>query len=196
MKKRFWKVSNLLLTSLITALGFNSCYVQKKTSHLDDSAIDESAISGSNTIVKAAQDSDTIAKPNLDNIVIVYGPPALGSDNDRTWEEKINDPNFVYDVVENMPYFPDNYEWIQKNLRYPEDARQKNIKGRVIVQFIVERDGSISTPKVVRSVHPSLDMEALNLLQRMPKWRPGTQNGIKVRVRYILPIIFTLPTNP
>lgn len=73
---------------------------------------------------------------------------------------------------------------------YPADAQEEGASGRVIVQFIIEKDGSISSPKVVRGKHPSLDREALRLVKMMPKWTPGHNNRQAVRVRYLLPINF------
>ena len=105
----------------------------------------------------------------------------------------------VFDVVEQMPRFPgDNGDgavlnsWLSKNLRYPPIAEENGIKGRVVCQFVVERDGSISDIRVVRSVDPSLDKEAVRVIKAMPKWIPGKQNGSSVRVKFTLPVTFTL----
>lgn len=105
----------------------------------------------------------------------------------------------VFDVVEQMPRFPgDNGDgavlngWLGKNLRYPPIAEENGIKGRVVCQFVVERDGSITDIKVVRSVDPSLDKEAVRVIKAMPKWIPGKQNGSSVRVKFTLPVTFTL----
>ncbi|MDE6012130.1 MAG: TonB family protein [Prevotella sp.] len=105
----------------------------------------------------------------------------------------------VFDVVEQMPRFPgDNGNgavlngWLSKNLIYPPIAEKNGIKGRVICQFVIERDGSITDLEIVRSVDPSLDQEAVRVIKAMPKWIPGKQNGSSVRVKFTLPIIFTL----
>ena len=105
----------------------------------------------------------------------------------------------VFDVVEQMPRFPgDNGDgavlnsWLSKNLRYPPIAEENGIKGRVVCQFVVERDGSISDIRVVRSVDPSLDKEAVRVIKAMPKGIPGKQNGSSVRVKFTLPVTFTL----
>ena len=105
----------------------------------------------------------------------------------------------VFDVVEQMPRFPgDNGDgavlnsWLSKNLRYPPIAEENGIKGRVVCQFVVERDGSISDIRVVKSVDPSLDKEAVRVIKAMPKWIPGKQNGSSVRVKFTLPVTFTL----
>ena len=101
-----------------------------------------------------------------------------------------------FDVVEHMPKFPGGtqalMEFLSKNIRYPKDAAMAGIQGRVIATFIVEKDGSITEPKVVKPVSPSLDAEALRVVTAMPNWEPGTQNGEPVRVKYTIPITFRL----
>jgi tonB family C-terminal domain len=102
----------------------------------------------------------------------------------------------VYDIVEQMPSFPGGleelYKWIDNNVQYPAVARENGIEGRVILKFIVEKDGSLSDSTVIHSVHPMVDREALRLVGQMPKWNPGKRAGIPVRVRYCLPIKFKL----
>ena len=102
----------------------------------------------------------------------------------------------VYDIVEQMPSFPGGleelYKWIDNNVQYPAVARENGIEGRVILKFLVEKDGSLSDSTVIPSVHPMVDREALRLVGQMPKWNPGKRAGIPVRVRYCLPIKFKL----
>lgn len=102
----------------------------------------------------------------------------------------------VYDLVDEMPSFPGGleelYKWIDNNVQYPAVARENGIEGRVILKFIVEKDGSLSDSTVIHSVHPIVDREALRLVGQMPKWNPGKRAGIPVRVRYCLPIKFKL----
>ena len=102
----------------------------------------------------------------------------------------------VYDCVEQMPSFPGGSqklkEFIEENLRYPKELEESCVQGRVIVRFIVERNGKLSNVKVVKSVHPVLDKEALRIVKLMPRWIPGRQNGITVRVKFYIPIIFRL----
>ncbi len=111
-------------------------------------------------------------------------------------QKNIEENMETFDVVERMPVFPGGQtalmEYIGKNLRYPAKAQQEKIQGRVIASFIVEKDGSISEPTIMRSVSPELDAEAIRLLSTMPKWTPGTQGGKEVRVRYTVPIHFRL----
>ena len=100
------------------------------------------------------------------------------------------------DVVEQMPYFPGGTNallaYLEENIKYPEDCEEVCVQGRVVVSFVVEKDGSISDAKVVRSVYPSLDEEALRVVNGMPKWRPGKHNGQSVRTKYTIPVIFRL----
>jgi TonB family protein len=100
----------------------------------------------------------------------------------------------VYDVVEQMPSFPGGYDalsaYIKDNLKYPPEHIESCIQGRVVVCFIVEKDGSTSNIKVVKSIEPALDKEAIRLTKSMPRWNPGKQNGQVVRVKYYIPVIF------
>ena len=111
-----------------------------------------------------------------------------------TAQTKKND--MVFDVVEVMPQFPGGQiamlQYLMKNIKYPEQAVKEGIQGRVTVRFIVEKDGSISDVKPVLSVHPLLNKEAVRVVESMPKWTPGKQNGKPVRVRYNLPVMFKL----
>ena len=106
------------------------------------------------------------------------------------------DANGIYTVVEVMPEFPGGMNgclnFIAKNIKYPAEAQEKKIMGKVIVQFVVEKDGTLSSFKIVRSVDELLDNEALRVLKMMPKWTPGTQRGKAVRVKYTMPVTFTL----
>lgn len=105
-------------------------------------------------------------------------------------------PQDVFDVVEEMPQYPGGMQamlsFLQENITYPKDAQEKKISGRVLVTFVVEKDGSISNVETVKSVFPSLDEEAVRIVKAMPNWKPGKQNGKVVRVKYTLPISFSL----
>ena len=102
----------------------------------------------------------------------------------------------VFDVVEEMPSFPGGQgalmAFLSSNIKYPVVAQENGVQGRVIVGFVVERDGSISDVRVMRSVDPSLDREAQRVVKAMPKWKPGKQNGSAVRVKYTVPVVFRL----
>ena len=102
----------------------------------------------------------------------------------------------VFDVVEEQPSFPGGQgalmQWLSDNIKYPVIAAENGIQGRVIVQFVVSKTGSISNVNVVRGVDPSLDKEAVRVVKAMPNWTPGKQNGTTVNVRYTLPVTFKL----
>jgi len=104
--------------------------------------------------------------------------------------------NMVFDVVEVMPQYPGGpiamLKYIMENIKYPEQAMKEGIQGRVTVRFIVEKDGSISDVRPVLSVHPLLNKEAVRVVESMPKWSPGKQNGKPVRVRFNVPVMFKL----
>ena len=102
----------------------------------------------------------------------------------------------VFDTVEQMPEYPGGMqamiEFLQTNMKYPEDAAKQKVEGRVMVQFVVETDGSVSDVHVAKQVFPSLDAEAIRVVQAMPKWTPGKDKGRVVRVKYNLPIVFRM----
>ena len=106
------------------------------------------------------------------------------------------DPSKPYDVVEQMPQYPGGhgklFEYLSKNVRYPKEAEDKCLQGRVIATFVVEKDGSITNAKIVKSIDPALDAEALRVINGMPNWIPGKQNGEPVRVKYTVPVTFRL----
>jgi protein TonB len=93
-----------------------------------------------------------------------------------------------------MPSFPGGqkalFDYLAENVRYPDDCEDTCVQGRVIVSFVVERDGRITEAKVVKSVYQSLDEEALRVVSGMPKWAPGKLNGEAIRTKYVIPITF------
>jgi len=110
-------------------------------------------------------------------------------------EEEVEEQQ-IFQVVEEMPEFPGGMaeclKFLAKNIKYPTIAQENGVQGRVIVQFVVNQDGSIVDPVVVRSVDPYLDKEALRVIRMMPKWKPGKQRGKAVRVKYTVPVTFKL----
>ena len=102
----------------------------------------------------------------------------------------------VFDTVEQIPEYPGGMqamiEFLQTNMKYPDDAAKQKVEGRVMVQFVVETDGSVSDVHVAKQVFPSLDAEAIRVVQAMPKWTPGKEKGKVVRVKYNLPIVFRM----
>lgn len=107
----------------------------------------------------------------------------------------------VYEVVENMPEFPNGgmtalKKYLSDNIRYPEAAHKAGIQGRVTVQFVVGKDGSIGNVSILRGVNADLDAEAIRVISSMPKWKPGTQKGEPVKVKYTVPVMFRLAPEP
>ena len=111
-------------------------------------------------------------------------------------EEEEPEEQQIFQVVEEMPEFPGGMaeclKFLGKNIKYPTISQENGVQGKVIVQFVVNKDGSIVDPVVVRSVDPYLDKEALRVIKTMPKWKPGKQRGKAVRVKYTVPVTFKL----
>ena len=114
----------------------------------------------------------------------------------RTVTVQKPDNDSVYQIVEEMPQFPGGEQammkYIAENVKYPEDAKEKNQSGRVFLSFVVEKDGRVDDVKVLKSVCESVDNEAVRVVKAMPNWKPGKQKGKPVRVSYCLPITFKL----
>ena len=104
--------------------------------------------------------------------------------------------NVVYDVTETMPQFPGGQgvmmKYLAANIKYPASAVKAKKQGRVIVAFVIQKDGSVTNARIVRSVDPELDAEALRIVKAMPNWTPGTQDGKPVDVNYTIPVVFSL----
>ena len=102
----------------------------------------------------------------------------------------------VLEKAEVMPQFPGGdqamMKFVSENVQYPEEAKEKEISGRVMVGFIVEKDGSVNEVKIVRGIGGGCDEEAVRVVKAMPKWKPGKEKGKPVRVSYIMPIFFKL----
>ena len=110
------------------------------------------------------------------------------------------DNDSIYQIVEQMPKFPGGesalMEYVSKNVAYPEEAKEKEIQGRVFIGFVVEKDGSVNEVKVMRGIGGGCDEEAVRVIKGMPKWKPGIQKGKPVRVSYMMPINFKLDSQP
>ena len=108
----------------------------------------------------------------------------------------VEDPNRVYIVAEKMPKFPGGMQalgkFLGKNIKYPAVDRENDIQGQVIVQFIVEPNGSLSDVKALRSPTDAMAKEAVRVISMSPKWKPGMQNGKAVRAQYTMPVSYTL----
>ena len=140
------------------------------------------------TIVEDDADVEetTIATSEETNqaVEIKYVPVAV--------EEEEPEEQTIFEVVEQMPEFPNGgmaglMQYLSKNIKYPTIAQENGTQGRVTVQFVVNRDGSIVDAKVLRGVDPYLDKEAIRVISSMPKWKPGMQRGKAVRVKYTVP---------
>ena len=129
-------------------------------------------------------------------LVIVFAPAGANAQNKKvkkaqTHKDTTTD-NKVYDVCEQMPIYEGGdaalLKYLTDSVKYPELAKKHGVQGRVVIGFIVEKDGSLTNVKVLRAVDRALDAEVLRLVKGMPKWIPGRQNGQRVRVKYLLPI--------
>ena len=139
------------------------------------------------------------AVQNLDEMTVVGYVPIEKQQPVKTETVKTEKgEEVIFQVVEEMPQFPggmgEAMKFLAKNIKYPVAAQQAKIEGRVIVQFVVGRDGSVSDVKTVRGVSPELDAEAIRVVSMMPKWIPGKQRGKAVAVKYTMPIMFRLQT--
>lgn len=135
-------------------------------------------------------------KGNSDQGEILKVTQRVETEPVKTEAPKPEVENKVFDVVEQMPSFPGGQaalmKYLNENIKYPVVAQENGVQGRVVVSFVVERDGSITDVNVVRSVDPSLDREAVRVVKGMPHWIPGKQNGSAVRVKYNVPVSFRL----
>lgn len=119
--------------------------------------------------------------------------------------EFLPDEEDVFDVVQHMPEFPGGMpkllEFIRQNIQYPEAAKRSKLEGRVIMQVVIDKDGTVTQPRILRSVNPVLSAdaalceEAFRIVSIMPKWKPGRQHGVNLKVRYAFPVKFELPVN-
>ena len=118
---------------------------------------------------------------------VMTGPVQVG---------EASDEDEIFQVVEQMPEFPGGMEallkYLGQNIKYPTMAQENGIQGKSIIEFVVNKDGSIVDPKVVKSLDPSCDKEAMRVIKAMPKWTPGKQRGKPVRVKYTVPVSFRL----
>lgn len=133
-------------------------------------------------------------------VVPVIALALLAFANPKTETAPVSGDNKVYETVEQMPEFPGGVvemtKFLQRNIQYPANAAKNEVEGRVILQFVVEKDGQIGDVKVVRSVDPELDAEAMRVVKSMPNFIPGRQDGKPVAVLYTIPISFKLQSKP
>ena len=171
-----------------SSIKFTAPVIKKDNEVKDDEEIDLQKVENTNTTIGAFD---------------VQGNDEVGGEVLKAKEEiaqpeppKHEEENKVFDVVEQMPSFPGGMpalmQWLSQNIKYPVIAAENGVQGRVIVQFVVEKDGSVTDVHVAKSVDPSLDKKATRVVKAMPKWNPGKQNGSAVRVKYTVPVMFKL----
>ena len=130
------------------------------------------------------QGADDLTKPDLPVVKVEFQ------------EEKEVVEEEIFTIVEEQPSFPGGeeklFEYLYSNIKYPQVAKENGITGRVFLTFVVEKDGSIANPKVMRDIGGGCGQEALRVVKNMPKWSPGKQRGKPVRVQFNLPVVFDL----
>lgn len=141
-------------------------------------------------------------------VMLIAANSVYAIDNNQSFQEpspppppvKIAKTNDVFVVVEEQPVYPGGVDAMMKfltdNIKYPFIALENGSKGTVICTFVIEKDGSVSDVKVIRGLDPSMDKEAIRVIEQMPKWKPGMQRGNAVNVRYTLPVTFKLTSEP
>jgi len=148
------------------------------------------------TIAETSSDTDANANGDGGTGTAVQGADGGNSSAIQPVAVNADDNPLNFQVIERLPEFPGGMvefmKWLTKTLRYPALARQQKIQGKVIVAFIINKDGSISGQKVVKSVSPELDREALRVLRIMPKWKPGEDHGKPCRTYFSIPVNFKL----
>lgn len=169
-----------------------SMTIQELVKHIPGAELDEEGnvtINGKK-VKKVLLDGMEISLGDDNEIVSV----PVNTENSLEVKNIPDDP--LFDVVEEMPKFPGGQEammkYLSESVKYPKEASKDGVQGRVVVQFVVEKDGSISEVEVVKKVNEHLDAEAVRVVNAMPKWKPGKQKGENVRVKYTLPISFRL----
>ena len=162
---------------------------EAKDNHADSREV-PSPTQPSTSSGKVESTSQSVAKPEPAK------PVEAATSNNAAAESQATKADAIHEVVDEPPSFPGGdaaqIAFLSNNLRYPAVAMEQGIQGRVVTQFVVDKDGSITDVKVVRSLDPMLDKEAVRLVKSMPKWTPGKLNGSPVRVKYILPLSFRL----
>lgn len=188
-KKEVVKVEpEKVIEKVKSSIKFTAPVIKKDNEVKDEDQIDLQKVENTNTSIGAFN---------------VEGNDDVGGEVLKAKEEiaqpeppKHEEENKVFDVVEEMPSFPGGMgalmSWLSQNIKYPVIAAENGVQGRVIVQFVVEKDGSVTDVHVAKSVDPSLDKEATRVVKAMPKWNPGKQNGSAVRVKYTVPVSFKL----
>lgn len=210
-KKMLFVMMGLVMVLSLLYIGFEWTESEVKVyDSFDTSMLAEEEIE----IVQTQQELPPPPPPPVPDVVevinvveddVIVESVQINTEDDKNKEVVIQAPvaapieeedNVVFQVVETMPSFPGGdqalFKFLGENVKYPVIAQENGIQGRVICQFVVNRDGSIVDVEVVRPVDPSLDKEAIRVIKSMPAWSPGKQRGKSVRVKYTLPVNFKL----
>ncbi len=210
-KKTLFVMMGLVMVLSLLYIGFEWTEQEVKVyDSFDTSMMAEEEIE----IVQTQQELPPPPPPPVPDVVeviniveddVIVESVEINTEDDKNKEVVIQAPvaapieeedNVVFQVVETMPSFPGGdqalFKFLGDNVKYPVIAQENGIQGRVICQFVVNKDGSIVDVEVVRPVDPSLDKEAIRVIKSMPNWSPGKQRGKSVRVKYTLPVNFKL----
>jgi len=152
------------------------------------------ALTACNTSIRNILHPDIRGKMPLDTTVIRKKECKEEAQSMIVQTDTISEEFIVGEIMEERPSFPGGQqklmEFIANNIRYTDEMKETGITGRVVVSVVIKKDGSIGEPKIIRSIHPLFDNEALRVISSMPKWRPGSQRGKRVEVTYSIPILF------
>ncbi len=192
-KSNLWRCTKalyILPATAFAALLFSQPESINATEHESNGKVTDFTINKQETMFAIATGDSTAKK------IAAIGEVKHAEPNDTVWDNEL-----VYQVVEKMPQFPGGNEamfaFLQKNIRYPQEARDAKAEGRSVIQFIVNRNGNINNVHIVKSSgNEALDKEAVRVVESMPQWTPGKQNGKNVAVQYTLPIMFRLQGTP
>ena len=180
------------VAAIIMVLVFTISLLSKQ----DDVPVNNTQTPAVQEQVIPVQGNEGIAEDEADIMICIDGDDDWGKPMETAQKSESPGEEDVYMVVEESPEFPGGTNalmgYLRDNMVIPDSCRENNIQGRVLVTFIVEKDGSITKPVVVKSVNHLLDAEALRLVSAMPKWKPGRQNGQAQRVKFTIPINFRL----
>lgn len=138
-----------------------------------------------------------IRADGMENLSMTVSPFLMNQNDAYSIVMRKKSGEKIYSNVETMPQYPGGMKYfkryIDRNLKYPEEAKKNKIEGVVVMQFVVEKNGDVTNPKVVRRLEASLDSVAMNLIKGMPRWTPASDHGVKVRCKYSVPIAFKIP---
>lgn len=208
----------IFFSSLILSLAFTLCLLEFRIVKLTDKGIlssytfteDEIIYEIEKQIIHPPKPMENPVKkpefvkvkPHVNQNIQPKTNLPIKLNNELVFSEEYLEPDTIvfidsiFDVVEENPSFPGGekklYEFLSKNLRYPEMAKENGIQGKVFIQFVVWKDGSIKDVKVVKSIHNTLDKEAFRVVNKMPNWSPGKQQGKVVNTKFTIPIKFKL----